>query len=115
MTTQQKTSFWLLGLVVFVLLLMMLGTVLLPFVAGMAVAYFLDPVCDWLETHGFSRTIATTIVTLVFTLISAIFFAISVALVRPIKDLACPAEIFSLSTYEITSFGRSNNLKEFVI
>ena len=48
-------------------------------------------------------------------LFSAIFCAICIALGRPIKDLACPAEIFSLSTYEITSFGRPNNLKEFAI
>ncbi len=76
MTTQQKTTFWLIGLIIFVLMISLLGPVLLPFVAGMAVAYFLDPICDWLESHGFSRTIATTIVTLTFTFIVALFLAL---------------------------------------
>ena len=35
---------------------------LLPFVAGMAVAYFLDPVCDRLQRLGCTRVWATTIV-----------------------------------------------------
>lgn len=63
---QQKTFFWLSGLIVFIALLYLLRDVLLPFVAGMAVAYFLDPVCDWLEKKGCSRTIATSIVTAIF-------------------------------------------------
>lgn len=76
MTTPQKSFFWLGSLIIFVLLLAALGSVLVPFIAGMAIAYFLDPVCDWLEDHGFSRTIATSIVTLVFTIISVLFFAV---------------------------------------
>ena len=39
---------------------------LLPFVAGMGVAYFLDPVADRLEKWGFSRTLATSFITSVF-------------------------------------------------
>ncbi|WP_259780063.1 AI-2E family transporter [Aestuariispira ectoiniformans] len=66
MTTQQKSYFWIGALVIFVFLLYLLRDVLLPFVAGMAVAYFLDPVCDWLEEHGLSRTAATTLVTVIF-------------------------------------------------
>ncbi|WP_420549893.1 AI-2E family transporter [Curvivirga sp.] len=80
MTTTQKSFFWVGSLAVFVFLLMILGSVLVPFVAGMAIAYFLDPVCDWLEAHGFSRTISTTIVTIFFTVILAIFFAIGTPL-----------------------------------
>lgn len=41
-------------------------SVLLPFVAGMAVAYLLDPICDRLERAGLSRTLATSLVTLGF-------------------------------------------------
>lgn len=66
MTTQQKSFFWLGGFIVFLLLIFLLRDVLLPFVVGMAVAYFLDPVCDWLESHGVSRTMATSIVTAIF-------------------------------------------------
>ena len=38
------------------------SAILLPFVAGMAVAYFLDPVADRLEAKGCSRAIATTVI-----------------------------------------------------
>ena len=46
-----------------------LQTVLLPFVAGAAIAYFLDPVADWLEGHGFSRTTATVLITALFLIV----------------------------------------------
>lgn len=49
--------------VVFGILLYLLKSVLLPFVAGILVAYFLDPLADRLERAGCSRTLATTIIT----------------------------------------------------
>ena len=75
MTTQQKTWFWVIGLVAAFAALYLLRPPLLPFVAAMAVAYFLDPVCDWLEGKGLSRTMATGTVTAVF------FVVVTVALV----------------------------------
>ena len=42
---------------------------LLPFVAGMAIAYFLDPVADRLEQFGAPRWLAATCVLLFFVLI----------------------------------------------
>jgi predicted PurR-regulated permease PerM len=48
---------------VFVLALWFLGDVLLPFVLGGAVAYFVDPVADRLERTGFSRPAATAVIT----------------------------------------------------
>lgn len=48
------------------LLLYLLSGVLLPFVAGLLVAYFLDPVADRLERLGCSRTLATTAITVSF-------------------------------------------------
>jgi predicted PurR-regulated permease PerM len=64
LTTQAKV--WGIALIVFVALLVLLKSILLPFVAGMAIAYLLDPVCDRLERMGTSRTLATTIVTAIF-------------------------------------------------
>lgn len=43
--------------------------VMLPFMAGLAVAYFLDPVADVLEEKGVSRGIAATLVIALFFLI----------------------------------------------
>lgn len=48
---------------VFGILLYLLKSVLLPFVAGILVAYCLDPLADWLERAGCSRTLATAIIT----------------------------------------------------
>lgn len=53
----------LLILAVFGILLYLLKSVLLPFVAGILVAYFLDPLADRLERAGCSRTLATAIIT----------------------------------------------------
>jgi predicted PurR-regulated permease PerM len=66
MTLGTQAKVWGIGLVVFVALLVLLKGILLPFVAGMAIAYLLDPVCDRLEKVGASRTLATTIVTVAF-------------------------------------------------
>ncbi|NQU57726.1 MAG: AI-2E family transporter, partial [Rhodospirillales bacterium] len=59
-----KGKIWagLAGFTVFCVLLYLLRSVLVPFVAGMAVAYFLDPVADRLEEKGCSRTLAVVII-----------------------------------------------------
>lgn len=60
---------WLFWTAMFLLVsggLYLLQTVLLPFVAGAAIAYFLDPIADWLERHGFSRVMATVLITSLF-------------------------------------------------
>jgi predicted PurR-regulated permease PerM len=63
---KRPTVFWLIVVVAFFTGLYLFRTILLPFVAGMAVAYMFDPVCDRLERAGLSRTLATSVVTLVF-------------------------------------------------
>ena len=64
-----QLRFWLILLVVTLVCVYLLRGVLLPFVAGMAVAYLLDPVCDRLERWKLSRTWATTVVTICFVLL----------------------------------------------
>lgn len=64
-----QLRFWLIMLAVTLICVYLLRSVLLPFVAGMAVAYLLDPVCDRLEKWKLSRTWATTVVTVCFVLI----------------------------------------------
>ncbi|MGB0682412.1 MAG: AI-2E family transporter [Magnetovibrionaceae bacterium] len=44
----------------------LLSAILLPFILGAAIAYFLDPVADRLEARKFSRGIATALILLVF-------------------------------------------------
>ncbi len=66
MTARQQALAWLFGFAAFIALIVVLGDALLPFVAGMAIAYFLDPACDKLEELGCSRIVATGLITFVF-------------------------------------------------
>ena len=66
MSREKRALAWLAALAVFVLLLDVLAGVLLPFVAGMAIAYFLDPVADRLERAGVGRTLATCMIVAAF-------------------------------------------------
>lgn len=61
---RQQLTYWGITTVVFLLLLWALGDVLMPFILGGAVAYFLDPVADKLERMGLSRVAATAVITL---------------------------------------------------
>ncbi len=72
---ETQLRYWTIAAVVFCLLLWFLGQTLMPFILGGAIAYCLDPVADWLERHGFSRIVATSIITL-----TAIFMFIIIAL-----------------------------------
>jgi predicted PurR-regulated permease PerM len=69
MNLQRQVLFWIGALVVFLLLTWILRDVLLPFVAGMALAYFLNPLADRLERHGLNRFIASIFVTGFFVLV----------------------------------------------
>ncbi|MDP7600374.1 MAG: AI-2E family transporter [Rhodospirillales bacterium] len=66
MTKERQFWVWLVVLVIAISLIVFVSGVLLPFVAGMAVAYFLDPLGDKLESWGLSRTLSTVIITASF-------------------------------------------------
>lgn len=70
MNGAKQIRIWAISLLVFLVLLYVLRDVLAPFVAGMAVAYFVDPVADKLEEWGLSRTLATTAITLTFFIVA---------------------------------------------
>ena len=69
MTFRQQARFWLVFTIGFFFLVWLFSSILLPFVAGMAIAYFLDPLADKLEARGISRTVATSIITALFFLV----------------------------------------------
>ena len=62
---KDQLRYWGIAAAIFALLLWALGDVLLPFVIGGAIAYFLDPIADRLEAMGLSRMAATGIITIV--------------------------------------------------
>ncbi len=66
MPSERQVIFWLAALAAIVLLLWLLSQILLPFVAGAAIAYLLTPVTDRLERLGVNRLAgALSIITLV--------------------------------------------------
>lgn len=77
-TTDRQTRFWILGFIVAALFLWLLAGTLVPFLAGAAIAYFLDPVADRLERLGMRRLFATMIISLVGLLIFALFLIFAV-------------------------------------
>ncbi len=62
MTLQRQISFWLISLLAFIVVLWLLSPILLPFIAGLVLAYFLDPVADALERMGLPRVVATLVI-----------------------------------------------------
>lgn len=64
--TTRKIWFWLLLVLAFFGFLYLIRGILLPFVVGIGMAYFLDPAADKLEKAGLSRTGATTAITIFF-------------------------------------------------
>ncbi|AFL49497.1 putative PurR-regulated permease PerM [Sinorhizobium fredii] len=77
---QRQIFFWLLVLVAFVAFLMVFSSILLPFLAGMALAYFLDPVADRLQRLGLSRLMATIAILVAF----VVLFALSLIIIIPL-------------------------------
>ncbi len=71
-----------LALVIVIWMLTLLKGVLMPFVAGALVAYFLDPVADRLEKWGCSRTIATVIITVVIVVALVLGLLIFIPLIQ---------------------------------
>lgn len=102
-----QVRYWSIATAVFVILLWLLGDVLLPFVLGGAIAYFLDPVADRLEKMGASRVMATAIITLVALLIFTIVMLLVVpALIRQSISLfnTAPQLVREFSTFLTQQF-----------
>ena len=75
---RRQAMFWLATLLALGLFLYVFRGILLPFVAGMALAYFLDPVADRLERWGVSRLMATILILIAFLLLFVIALIIIV-------------------------------------
>ncbi len=82
MSKDRKIVIWVMGVGAFILLLHLLSSMLLPFVVGMAIAYFLDPVADRLEENGLSRTAATCSILLAFFLATIVLVLLIVPLLQ---------------------------------
>ncbi len=77
---RRQILFWLGAGAVFIVFLYLFRAILLPFVAGMVLAYFLDPVADRLERAGMSRLIATLTIVIGF----IVAFVVAMMIVVPV-------------------------------
>ena len=63
MTAGEQARWWGIAAAVLLLFLYIFSAAVTPFLAGMAIAYFLDPLADRLERAGASRVLATAVIT----------------------------------------------------
>ena len=84
-----STLFWLLVAIIVAFSFYFLRTILLPFVIGIAVAYFLDPVVDKLEERKWNRSLATLFTLFVFlALVIFLVFLLVPVLTNQLKNFA---------------------------
>jgi len=84
-----STLFWLLVAIIMASSFYFLRTILLPFVIGIAVAYFLDPVVDKLEERRWNRSLATLFTLFVFlALVIFLVFLLVPVLTNQLKNFA---------------------------
>jgi predicted PurR-regulated permease PerM len=96
MPVQRQVGVWLLALaVVAALVLYVLRDVLLPFVAGLALAYLLDPLADRIQRLGLGRLGATLLILTMF----VVFFVVTLVLVAPLIAQQLAAFIGKLPGY----------------
>lgn len=82
MHIERQVLFWLAALLLFVLGMLLLKDVLLPFLVGMVIAYALNPLAERLVGHGLSRTWASAVV------VAALLVVLGAALVLLLPLLA---------------------------
>ncbi len=66
---RRQIRFWIITAIILAIFIYLFSDILLPFVAGMVLAYFLDPVADRLQRLGLSRVMATVIILITFLIV----------------------------------------------
>ena len=95
MTLTRQMTFWGATLAVAIVALWLLHEILLPFVAGMALAYLLDPLAERLERVGVNRLVATLSIVGLF----LVAFLLLIILFVPILGAQLAAFIDNLPRY----------------
>ena len=109
MTLQRQVIFWLVALTVAVLLLAVFRTILLPFVAGFALAYMLDPLADRLQRVGLGRLGASLIILVLFVLLFIVALMVILPAARasnsPSSSIGCRAMWHGFSNWRWSRAG----------
>ena len=91
MRVERQVLFWLAIALVLVLLIALLRGVILPFVAGVVIAYFLNPAADRLTRWGVPRGLAATVI------VAAFGCVIALALIFLVPLLLTQAQQFAVA------------------
>lgn len=84
----EQVRWWTIGFAVLIGFLWVFSGVMLPFLAGAALAYFLDPLADRLERRGMSRITATAIISLfMFSAAAAAVVVVAPAIFVQLREL----------------------------
>ncbi|MGU9980626.1 AI-2E family transporter [Phreatobacter sp. HK31-P] len=97
MTLQRQVGFWIGGLAVLALSLFVLRGILLPFIAGLALAYFLDPIVSRLELIRVPRIVGALTVIGTFVVV----FVVLTVLIVPILANQLTAFVTRLPSYVV--------------
>jgi predicted PurR-regulated permease PerM len=77
---ERQVAFWVAALAVLIALLWLLSTVLMPFIAGMALAYLLDPIARRAQRMGVPRAVSA----LVMVIVVIVLLVFAIMMVTPI-------------------------------
>jgi predicted PurR-regulated permease PerM len=108
MRAEKQLWFWLAALVVVVFAMALLKDILLPFVAAIVVAYFLNPLADRMQAYGVKRAWAAILIVGVAAVLVALALVLLVpVLVEQVRQLvtALPAETERFKAF-IERYGR---------
>lgn len=85
---RDQMKYWTAAALVLLVLLWLLGNVILPFIVGGAIAYFLDPLADRLERAGLSRVAATLVISVAaLLLVLLLVLAVVPMLIQQLTEL----------------------------
>ncbi len=104
---REQAKYWGITAVIAFVLLWTLGDVLVPFLVGGAIAYFLDPIADRMQRAGLSRVAATSVITILMLLVMvALVLSVIPTLISQLSALvnAAPEIAKRLQTFLVDRF-----------
>jgi len=114
-SVRRQAVFWTAAMLFLGLFLYMFSSILLPFVAGMVLAYFLDPVADRLQRLGLSRLLATVVILVLFIVTFALLLIILVpVLASQMSDFIARLPSYVARLQELIANRDSQWLKDFI-
>lgn len=114
-SVRRQAVFWTCAVALLALFLYIFSSILLPFVAGLVLAYFLDPVADRLERLGLSRLLATIVILILFVVTFALLLMILVPiLASQMTDFIARLPSYVARLQELIANRDSQWLKDFI-